>query len=57
MPVIDIGLPTGFTSQKDDFEIVRNFLYLLVQYECFILRAVRLSNKLLGQGYVKEHLK
>ena len=23
-------------------------------YECFILRAVRLSNKLLGQGYVKE---
>ena len=26
-------------------------------YECFILRAVRLSNKLLGQGYVKEHLK
>ena len=26
-------------------------------YECFILRAVRLSNKLLGQGYVKERLK
>ena len=26
-------------------------------YKCFILRAVRLSNKLLGQGYVKEHLK
>ena len=26
-------------------------------YECFILRAVRLSNKLLGQGYVKEHLR
>ena len=25
-------------------------------YECFILRAVRLSNKLLGQGYVKERL-
>ena len=23
-------------------------------YKCFILRAVRLSNKLLGQGYVKE---
>ena len=23
-------------------------------YECFILRAMRLSNKLLGQGYVKE---
>ena len=25
-------------------------------YECFILRAVWLSNKLLGQGYVKERL-
>ena len=26
-------------------------------YECFILRAVRLSNKLFGQEYVKERLK
>ena len=26
-------------------------------YDCFILRAVRLSNKLLGQGYVKERLR
>ena len=26
-------------------------------HECFILRAVRLSNKLLGQGYIKERLK
>ena len=26
-------------------------------YECFILRAVRLSNKLPGQGYIKERLK
>ena len=26
-------------------------------YECFILRAVRLSNKLPGQGYVKELLR
>ena len=26
-------------------------------YECFILRATRLSNKLLDQGYVKERLK
>ena len=26
-------------------------------YECFFLRAVRLSNKLLGQRYVKERLK
>ena len=26
-------------------------------YECYILRAMGLSNKLLGQGYVKERLK
>ena len=26
-------------------------------YECFIMRAMRLSNKILGQGYVKERLK
>ena len=26
-------------------------------YECFILKAVRLSSKLLGQGFVKEYLK
>ena len=26
-------------------------------YECFILRAMRLSNKLLGHGYVKERLR
>ena len=26
-------------------------------YKCFILRALRLSNKLLGQGYVKERLR
>ena len=26
-------------------------------YECFIMRAMRLSNKFLGQGYVKERLK
>ena len=29
----------------------------LAPHECFILRAMRLSNKLLGQGYVKERLK
>ena len=40
------------------------FISLLIRYdracssyECFILRAMRLSNKLLGQGYVKERLK
>ena len=43
---------------------LRCFISQLIQYaracssyECFILRAMRLSNKLLGQGYVKERLK
>ena len=26
-------------------------------FECYILRAIRLSSKLLGQGYFREHLK
>ena len=41
-----------------------NFISQLIRYaracssyECFILRAMRLSNKLLGQGYFKERLK
>ena len=34
-----------------------NERFLRFAYECFILRAMRLSNKLLGQGYVKERLK
>ena len=40
------------------------FITQLIRYaranssnECFILRTVRLSNKLLGQGYVKERLR
>ena len=40
------------------------FIWQLIRYdracssnECFILRAMRLSNKLLGQGYVKKRLK
>ena len=40
------------------------FISQLIRYarasssnECFILRAMRLSNKLLGQGYVKERLR
>ena len=32
-------------------------IFVCSSYECFILRAMRLSNKLLGQGYVKERLK
>ena len=37
--------------------IIRDDARACPSYECFILRAVRLSNKLLGQGYVKERLR
>ena len=33
------------------------YIYIITSYGCFILRATRLSNKLLEQGYVKERLK
>ena len=36
---------------------IRRYARVCSSYECFILRAMRLSNKLLGQGYVKERLK
>ena len=40
------------SQQLDSF-----FLIGMLRFHCFILRATRLSNKLLEQGYVKERLK
>ena len=37
-------------------QLIRNARFFS-SYECFILRVVRISNKLLGQGYVTERLK
>ena len=52
-PFLSSNIPSSgvFTSQ-----LIR-YARTCSSYECNILRAVRLSNKLLGQGYVKEHLK
>ena len=50
--------------EKKTLKVIGLFISQLIRYaracssyECFILRAMRLSNKLLGQGYVKERLK
>ena len=43
--------PMAFFSQ-----LVR-YVRALSSFECFILRVVRLSSKLLGKGYVKKRLK
>ena len=44
--------PMAFLSHKSS-----RYARACSSYECFILRAMQLSNKLLGQGYVKECLK
>ena len=64
----DGQIRTSLYDKRDDFNFnITNFPFLssntpssirtCSSYECFILRAMRLSNKLLGQGYVKERLK
>ena len=54
---------TNFSFMSSNIHLVI-FISQLIQYvracssyECFIPRAVRLSNKLLGQGYVKKRLR
>ena len=46
----------GFWSTSSISKLVR-YARACSSYECFILRAARLSSKLLGQGYVRERLK
>ena len=52
---------TPYFQNKDSpcitYSYTRSVTSKFLQYECFILRAVRLSNKHLGQGYVKERLR
>ena len=45
------------THFHDFYIILVSTCQILPSYECFILRTVRLFNKLLGQGYVKERLR
>ena len=55
-PFLSCNIPS---SPAYDVFISQLILYARASssYECFILRAVQLSNKLLGQGYVKERLR
>ena len=55
-PLLSSNIPSSpaygvFISQLIRYARASSF------HECFILRAVHLSNKLLGQGYVKERLR
>ena len=55
-PFLSSNIPSS--PAYDDFisQLIR-YARACSSYACFILRAVRLSNKLLGQRYVKERLK
>ena len=52
-----LGIETGRYKNTQVFSSIIRYARACSSYECFILRAMRLSNKLLGQGYVKERLK
>ena len=55
-PFMSSNLPSSTANFVFISQIIR-YAMVCYSYECFILRTVRLSNKLLGQGYVKERLK
>ena len=50
--IFHLRQPMAFLSHS-----VIRYARVCSSYECFILRAARLSSKLLGQGYIKERLK
>ena len=47
-------LSSNIQSSPAYVVLISQLILTCSSYECFIFRAVRLSNKLLGQGYVKE---
>ena len=55
-PVLSSNIPSSPAYGIFISQVIR-YARTCSSYECFILRAVRLSNKLIGQGYVKERLK
>ena len=55
-PFLSINIPSSPAYGVFISQLIR-YARACSSYECFILRAMRLSNKLLGQGYVKERLK
>ena len=55
-PFLSSNIPTSPAYGVFISQLIR-YARACSSYGCFILRATRLSNKLLEQGYVKEHLK
>ena len=54
-PFLSSNIPSSLACGVFISQLIR-YARACSSYECFILRAMRLSNKLLGQGYVKERL-
>ena len=55
-PFLSSNIPTSPAYDVFISQLIR-YARVCPSYECFILRATRVSNKLLEQGYVKERLK
>ena len=55
-PFLSINIPSSPAYGVFISQLIR-YAWACSSYEWFILRAMRLSNKLLGQGYVRERLK
>ena len=55
-PFLGSNIPTSLAYVVFISQLIR-YARACFSYGCFILRAMRLSNKLLEQGYVKERLK
>ena len=55
-PFLSSNIPSSLAYGVFISQLIR-YARACSSYECFILKAVRLSSKLLGQGYVRERLK
>ena len=55
-PILSSNIPPSPAYDVYISQLIR-YARACSSYECFILRAVRLSSKLLGQGYIRERLK
>ena len=56
LPFLSSNIPSSAAYGVFISQLIR-YARACSSYECFILSSMRLSNKLLGQGYVKERLK
>ena len=56
LPFLSCNIPSSPTYGVFNSQLIR-YARACSSYKCFILKAARLSSKLLGQGYVMERLK